>query len=594
MFDELTAMLDKLEPLLEDAQDESLTTGAAFLAERINHPDSYVTVLGETSSGKSTLINGLVGSSVLPAKAYPTTGAITEAELCDIADTEYYAINKNATIEVIGRSEFLTLSEEPDEKLQRLKVKLRSPSPALASMRIFDTPGYGSIVEEHEEILKEFLPNSDVVIYVVQYKIGIQEEDFQFLGFLKELCRDDVKILLAINRCPEGITKSDKRVNEIGKYAEDILGSEIPVFLVDTVITEDDPLPKANELWESVASIVNGKEHRALLAENFKALIKGLYLKCDAIIQTRYNAACMDSEQRRKIADEQKKAAENLRRAIPELVDPTFSRLEEKIPRLFDSASVRIKDKVCEKVSSSKATRKDEVSAYTNNHLLPYTIKSETEDIKLYIETELSDLNDRVSDYINNAISDFQNSVEIILETNTELAVKNVGAKLAQKLGTQALRNVFASFGGAGGANAGIANAASHFLKEVGDVFGKTFSRETHNALKHFLSKIGATSMKAVSAAIAEISEVVMELVDLATWKGKLQKKIPKAVEEWKAEAVRKSIDDLKQLRAENVQNIRIIADEMEAAIEIDDDSDVEALRKNAELSERIGKELEI
>lgn len=566
MFDELTAMLDKLEPLLEAAQDESLTTGAAFLAERINHPDSYVTVLGETSSGKSTLINGLVGSSVLPAKAYPTTGAITEAELCNIADTEYYATNKNATIEEIGRSKFLTLSEEPDEKLQRLKVKLKTPSPALSSMRIFDTPGYGSIVEEHEEILKEFLPNSDVVIYVVQYKIGIQEEDFQFLGFLKELCRDDVKILLAINRCPEGITKSDKRVSEIGKYAEDILGSEIPVFLVDTVITEDDPLPKANELWESVASIVNGKEHRALLAENFKALIKGLYLKCDAIIQTRYNAACMDSEQRRKIADEQKKAAENLRRAIPELVDPTFSRLEEKIPRLFDSASVRIKDKVCEKVSSSKATRKDEVSAYTNNHLLPYTIKSETEDIKLYIETELSDLNDRVSDYINNAISDFQNSVEIILETNTELAVKNVGTKLAQKLGTQALRNVF----------------------------GKTFSRETHNALKHFLSKIGATSMKAVSAAIAVISEVVMELVDLATWKGKLQKKIPKAVEEWKAEAVRKSIDDLKQLRAENVQNIRIIADEMEAAIEIDDDSDVEALRKNAELSERIGKELEI
>ena len=36
--------------------------------------------------------------------------------------------------------------------------------------RIFDTPGYGSIVAEHEEVLKDFLPNSDFVVYTINYK----------------------------------------------------------------------------------------------------------------------------------------------------------------------------------------------------------------------------------------------------------------------------------------------------------------------------------------------------------------------------------------------------------------------------------------
>ena len=58
MFDDLMNKLDKIEPLLEIVNDSSLTAGAHFLAERIENPNSYVTFLGETSSGKSTLING--------------------------------------------------------------------------------------------------------------------------------------------------------------------------------------------------------------------------------------------------------------------------------------------------------------------------------------------------------------------------------------------------------------------------------------------------------------------------------------------------------------------------------------------------------
>lgn len=44
-------------------------------------------------------------------------------------------------------------------------------------------------------------------------------------------------------------------------------------------------------------------------------------------------------------------------------------------------------------------------------------------------------------------------------------------------------------------------------MKKIGDLFGKTFSRETHNELAKFLSKIGATSTRAIN--------IVQQLVEI-------------------------------------------------------------------------------
>lgn len=49
-----------------------------FLRQRISQPDSYVVVLGESCSGKSTIINSLIGQGILPVSSVPSTGAITE------------------------------------------------------------------------------------------------------------------------------------------------------------------------------------------------------------------------------------------------------------------------------------------------------------------------------------------------------------------------------------------------------------------------------------------------------------------------------------------------------------------------------------
>ena len=126
MLESAIKKLEMMEPLVSMTGKAEIDAMSKFLYERIIHPDSYVVFLGETSSGKSSIINGLLGNPVLPMKANPTTATITEIELSNAVQCdEYYAINKNATIEKINYDlEYVkTCSVKTDIKIVFMTIK---------------------------------------------------------------------------------------------------------------------------------------------------------------------------------------------------------------------------------------------------------------------------------------------------------------------------------------------------------------------------------------------------------------------------------------------------------------------------------------
>lgn len=66
MFEALVEKLESLEDLVSMTGDPEIVAMSKFLCDRIMHPDSYVVMLGETSSGKSSVINGLWGLPFCP------------------------------------------------------------------------------------------------------------------------------------------------------------------------------------------------------------------------------------------------------------------------------------------------------------------------------------------------------------------------------------------------------------------------------------------------------------------------------------------------------------------------------------------------
>ena len=118
----LLTVLEKNWDLLEKSPDEKMLPAMKLLHEHLVNPRSYVTLAGETSSGKSTLINAFLKRKFLSAKARPTTGTVTWIDYGTSDSEKLYAINRDATVEELDYPTFLSLSENPDSTETTIRV----------------------------------------------------------------------------------------------------------------------------------------------------------------------------------------------------------------------------------------------------------------------------------------------------------------------------------------------------------------------------------------------------------------------------------------------------------------------------------------
>ena len=112
---------DGLCSIAKQLNNNELFQVALFLRQRINQPDSYIVFLGESCSGKSTIINSIIEKSILPTSSVPSTGTITEVFVDQSAESDsFFVINRNATMEMLEYPIFCELALKPDPDVQRL------------------------------------------------------------------------------------------------------------------------------------------------------------------------------------------------------------------------------------------------------------------------------------------------------------------------------------------------------------------------------------------------------------------------------------------------------------------------------------------
>ena len=146
--------------------------------------DFRIVVIAPMSSGKSTLINSMLGRDLLPAINQATTAVITEIK--DNDDLDHFIVNADdrygnnvANNEIASRKRISELNNKKDpndpEKKEALirTIKLEGPIPNLPSdglSTVFvDTPGgNNSQNDEHEEMMDEAIrdENKSLILYV--------------------------------------------------------------------------------------------------------------------------------------------------------------------------------------------------------------------------------------------------------------------------------------------------------------------------------------------------------------------------------------------------------------------------------------------
>jgi small GTP-binding protein len=161
-------------------------------------------IAGEFNSGKSSFINALLGERVLPEGVTPTTDRI----------------NVLKWGETIG-----------DELVEAYLLERTHPSPVLRDISIVDTPGTNAVLREHEELTRDYVPRSDLVLFVTSADRPFTESE---RGFLEQIRAWGKKIVFIVNKI-DILGGEDDRTTVLKFVRENgaaLLGEEPLVFPV--------------------------------------------------------------------------------------------------------------------------------------------------------------------------------------------------------------------------------------------------------------------------------------------------------------------------------------------------------------------------
>lgn len=191
-------------------REQQQTVAAA--RERLERATFLLAVVGEFSSGKSFLLNALLGkfryeqiagrqqiAGLLATDINPSTATITELEYA--AQNEAYAYHDDGRVERIPLdrlSQFVAVASSvgdagaihdavKDDKDAPSRVVVKVDSPFLRrGFSVADTPGLASINPAHRRATLQFLPNADAVLYLIDTQQPFTEGDASFLGIIRQ------------------------------------------------------------------------------------------------------------------------------------------------------------------------------------------------------------------------------------------------------------------------------------------------------------------------------------------------------------------------------------------------------------------------
>lgn len=162
------------------------------LGERLDAGRFHLAVLGQFKRGKSTFINALLESPLLPSSVVPLTALPTfirwgdraEARVCyqDGRAPEIGPSGPEEPLEVF-LSRYVSEAGNPCNHKGVSQVEVRFPSPLLREgLVIIDTPGIGSTWKHNTEATLQFLPQCDAALFLVAPDPPMTEVEVAFLA----------------------------------------------------------------------------------------------------------------------------------------------------------------------------------------------------------------------------------------------------------------------------------------------------------------------------------------------------------------------------------------------------------------------------
>lgn len=165
-------------------------------------------LVGEFSSGKTSLINALTDSRSLETSTKPTTATIFEVHF---GSDRVHALVKNGDGKFIDVDDIATLKNS--ELVDADYVKIFDTSAKISpSTLLIDTPGLSSSDPRHKQALVSFLPEADGILVVMDINAQLSRTTVDFVNTISLSGRP---IYLVLTKCD---TKTNMQVEETISY----------------------------------------------------------------------------------------------------------------------------------------------------------------------------------------------------------------------------------------------------------------------------------------------------------------------------------------------------------------------------------------
>ncbi len=184
-----------------------------------------ICVMGEFNSGKSTLVNALIGEEVAAMGVTPTTATINLLKFGERRQAR--VIWRDDHEELLAWSEVREFLDglNAARATEVRQVELLYPAEELLQVNVVDTPGLNSLVEGHERTARDVLARADAVIWLFSAQQAGKQTEKEALDLLARHRLKTVGVLNKIDRL------SPEELAEVMRHLEQGFGE-----LVDRIM----------------------------------------------------------------------------------------------------------------------------------------------------------------------------------------------------------------------------------------------------------------------------------------------------------------------------------------------------------------------
>ncbi|MGE5715890.1 MAG: dynamin family protein [Acidobacteriota bacterium] len=227
-----SAGLRDLARLASEVGAPGIASEATAVSERIAEGRFYVACVGQFKRGKSTLLNALAGSEVLPAGVLPVTSVATVLRWGErLAARVRISGGSWRDVRPDDLAAYVSEERNSENRIGVEAVEVFLPSPLLSSgMCLVDTPGIGSVFAGNTVTTREFVPHVDAAIVVLGADPPISGEE---LALVEEVSRRVANLFFVLNkadRLPPG--ESDEAARFTERVLKERLGARASPLLM--------------------------------------------------------------------------------------------------------------------------------------------------------------------------------------------------------------------------------------------------------------------------------------------------------------------------------------------------------------------------